>query len=87
MGRATLRRPGRPSAEACRPGCSPARALSVHAVPWFGPGDALIERFGPESLTVHVQAPRILGASTHDILEHSVHHVVPAIPCYRLHAA
>ncbi len=56
-------------------------------MPWFGPGDALIERFGPESLTVHVQAPRILGASTHDILEHSVHHVVPAIPCYRLHAA
>jgi omega-6 fatty acid desaturase (delta-12 desaturase) len=56
-------------------------------VPWFGPGDALIERFGPESLTVHVQAPRILGAGTHDILEHPVHHVVPAIPCYRLHAA
>lgn len=56
-------------------------------VPWFGPGDALIERFGPESLTVHVQAPRILGAGTHDILEHPVHHVVPAIPCYRLYEA
>lgn len=56
-------------------------------VPWFGPGDALIERFGPESLTVHIDAPRVIGAGSHDILEHPVHHVVPAIPCYRLHAA
>lgn len=56
-------------------------------VPWFGPGDTLIERFGPESLTVHIDAPRVIGAGSHDILEHPVHHVVPAIPCYRLHAA
>jgi omega-6 fatty acid desaturase (delta-12 desaturase) len=56
-------------------------------VPWFGSGDALIERFGPESLTAHVLAPRIRCASTHDILEHPAHHVVPAIPCRRLHEA
>ncbi len=56
-------------------------------VPWFASGDPLIERFGPESLTVHIQAPRVIGAGSHDILEHPAHHVIPAIPCYRLHAA
>ena len=56
-------------------------------VPWFGPGDPLRQRFGPESLTVHIQAPRVLGAGSHDILEHPAHHVIPAIPCYRLFEA
>ncbi len=57
------------------------------SVPWFGPGDTLRQRFGPESLTVHIQAPRIIGAGSHDILEHPAHHVIPAIPCYRLFEA
>jgi omega-6 fatty acid desaturase (delta-12 desaturase) len=56
-------------------------------VPWFAPGDTLRQRFGPESLTVHIQAPRIIGAGSHDILEHPAHHVIPAIPCYRLFEA
>jgi acyl-lipid omega-6 desaturase (Delta-12 desaturase) len=56
-------------------------------IPWFGPGDDLSHRFGPESLTVHIQAPRLIGAGSHDILEHPAHHVIPAIPCYRLFEA
>ena len=56
-------------------------------IPWFGPGDDLIDRFGPESLTVHIEAPRFIGAASHDIMEHPAHHVIPAIPCYRLHEA
>ena len=56
-------------------------------IPWFGPGDTLLHRFGPESLTVHIQAPRVLGAGSHDILEHPAHHVIPAIPCHRLFEA
>ncbi|HZV94123.1 MAG TPA: fatty acid desaturase [Caldimonas sp.] len=56
-------------------------------IPWFGPGDARMEDFGPEALTVHVRIPAFLSSVTHDICEHPAHHVVPAIPCYRLRAA
>ena len=56
-------------------------------IPWFADGDAAIERFGQEALTVHVQVPRVLGALMHSSLEHAAHHVLPAIPCYRLRAA
>ena len=56
-------------------------------IPWFAPGDPLMQRFGPESLTVHIKAPRAIGAGSHDILEHVAHHVIPAIPCYRLFEA
>ncbi len=42
---------------------------------------------GQEARTVHVRVPRWYGLMTHDIMEHPAHHVNPAIPCYRLHAA
>jgi acyl-lipid omega-6 desaturase (Delta-12 desaturase) len=42
---------------------------------------------GQEAKTVHVRVPRWYGFLTHDIMEHPAHHVNPAIPCYRLHAA
>ena len=56
-------------------------------VPWFGPGDRRFDDWGPEALTVHVKVPAWLATLTHDICEHPAHHVLPAIPCYRLRAA
>jgi omega-6 fatty acid desaturase (delta-12 desaturase) len=56
-------------------------------IPWFGRDDPLRQRFGPESLTVRIGAPRFIGAGSHDIMEHPAHHVIPAIPCYRLFEA
>ena len=56
-------------------------------VPWFSAQDPGFSRFGPESLTVHVLVPPWLNTLTHDICEHPAHHVMPAIPCYRLRSA
>lgn len=42
---------------------------------------------GQEARTIHVRLPRWYGLLTHDILDHPAHHINPAIPCYRLHAA
>jgi acyl-lipid omega-6 desaturase (Delta-12 desaturase) len=56
-------------------------------IPWFGPGDPRIDSYGPELLTVHVRVPKLVGTLTHDLFEHPAHHIVPAIPCYRLRAA
>ena len=57
------------------------------AVPWFSAGDPHFDKFGPEALTVRVLVPAWLSTMTHDICEHPAHHVMPAIPCYRLRAA
>ena len=56
-------------------------------IPWFGPGDDRVDAHGAEALTVHIRVPKLLSSLTHDICEHPAHHLVPAIPCYRLREA
>ncbi len=53
-------------------------------VPWF---DRPVERrtVAPqEALTVHLRLPRQLSTFMHNVYDHSVHHLQPMIPCYRL---
>jgi acyl-lipid omega-6 desaturase (Delta-12 desaturase) len=40
-----------------------------------------------ELVTVHLIMPRWFAAFGHNVLDHPVHHLCPAIPCYRLRAA
>lgn len=56
-------------------------------IPWFAPGDPAQLRYGQEEISVSVRMPRWLGRMTHDSLVHTPHHVLPALPCYRLHEA
>lgn len=64
---------------------------SMHTNPdlaWYR-GDAPnaeLERAG-ELVSVHVDLPRWLGWMVHDVNNHPVHHLYPAMPCYRLHKA
>ncbi|MEP7208049.1 MAG: fatty acid desaturase [Casimicrobiaceae bacterium] len=57
------------------------------AIPWF---KGLVDRDlegRPELLSVHLVVPRWMGWFYHDTFSHSVHHLHPQIPCYRVHAA
>jgi omega-6 fatty acid desaturase (delta-12 desaturase) len=57
------------------------------SIPWFALGDDSHGEFGPEALTVHVKMPKVLASLIHNGLDHSAHHVLPAIPSYHLRAA
>lgn len=56
-------------------------------VPWFAEGDPRHNEMGQEALTVHVRMPERLATLIHNGLEHGAHHVLPAIPSYRLRPA
>jgi len=56
-------------------------------VPWFDKIEDLDLLRGQEEVTVYVRFPRWYGLISHDIMEHTAHHVHPKIPLYRLRAA
>ena len=57
------------------------------SIPWFAEGDTSHAEFGQEALTVHVRMPKGLASLIHNGLDHAAHHVLPAIPSYRLRDA
>ena len=57
------------------------------AIPWFEAGDKRMADCSQEELTTHVQMPPVLAGLIHNGLEHAAHHVLPAIPNYRLREA
>ena len=57
------------------------------SVPWFLEGDAARARYDQAALTVNFRLPGWLDALTHGVMSHQAHHVLPAIPCYRLKEA
>jgi acyl-lipid omega-6 desaturase (Delta-12 desaturase) len=56
-------------------------------IPWFLTPQGGAEASRGELLSVYLRTPRPMGIFYHDIFCHSVHHLHPRIPCYRLHAA
>lgn len=56
-------------------------------VPWFDKIEDLGLVRGQKEVTVYVKLPRWYGLISHDIMEHTAHHVHPKIPLYRLRAA
>lgn len=56
-------------------------------IPWFEEGDPRRSSVGQEALTVSLKAPRLLGVMAQDPFSHAAHHVLPAIPCYRIFEA
>ena len=56
------------------------------AIPWFK-GEIDRRAMPPETLTLHLSFPLWLARFMHHVYDHGAHHVQPAIPCYRLHAA
>lgn len=57
------------------------------SIRWFASEDSEYKQARPQDLTVHLVTPRWLSDFTHGILDHPAHHVLPAIPCYRLREA
>jgi omega-6 fatty acid desaturase (delta-12 desaturase) len=56
-------------------------------VPWFDKTEDLELLGGEEEVTVYVRLPRWYGLISHEIMEHTAHHVHPKIPLYRLRSA
>jgi acyl-lipid omega-6 desaturase (Delta-12 desaturase) len=56
-------------------------------VPWFGHADEHRSAFDQAHLTVNFELPAFMEYLTHDVMAHQAHHVLPAIPCYRLRSA
>lgn len=64
-------------------------AMHTHPdVAWYRGGEQGPElRRAGELVSVHLSFPRWIGWIVHDVTDHPVHHLYPAIPCYRLRAA
>ncbi len=65
-------------------------AMHTHPqVAWYQGGDEPdpATRKAGELVSVNVRFPRWLAWLMHDVMDHPVHHLCPAIPCYRLHDA
>jgi len=56
-------------------------------IPWFAPGDPRAHDCPQQERVAHVQMPAALASLMHHSLEHPVHHVMPALPCYRAREA
>ncbi len=56
------------------------------AIPWFK-SETDRRRIPVEALTLHLKFPLWFSRYMHHVYDHPVHHVQPAIPCYRLHEA
>ena len=56
-------------------------------IPWFDDESERNEYFETERDVPHIRFPRIFGWVFHDINEHTVHHIAPKIPCYRVYEA
>ena len=56
-------------------------------VPWFLDADATRAKFDQADLTVNFEMSPLMEYLSHDVMAHQAHHVLPAIPCYRLRAA
>jgi acyl-lipid omega-6 desaturase (Delta-12 desaturase) len=55
-------------------------------IPWFK-SESERSKLPAEALTLHLALPTLLSRYMHHVYDHAVHHVQPAIPCYRLHEA
>ena len=55
-------------------------------IPWFR-SETDRRRLPVEELTLHLAFPLWFSRYMHHVYDHPVHHVQPAIPCYRLHEA
>ncbi|HLJ20091.1 MAG TPA: fatty acid desaturase [Stellaceae bacterium] len=55
-------------------------------IPWIK-SEADRRRIPVEALTLHLSFPVWFSRYMHHVYDHPVHHVQPAIPCYRLHEA
>jgi len=55
-------------------------------IPWFK-SEPDRRRLAVEVLTLHLAFPMWFSRYMHHVYDHPVHHVQPAIPCYRLHEA
>ena len=55
-------------------------------IPWFK-SEAERGKLAVEALTLHLAFPQWFSRYMHHVYDHAVHHVQPAIPCYRLHEA
>ncbi len=54
-------------------------------IPWFRSGaEKQASGFGEEDVTMHVQYPAWYNYASHNIMEHTAHHVDPRIPLYNL---
>jgi len=56
------------------------------SIPWFK-GEVDRRLVPQERVTLHVDFPGWFSRYMHNVYEHPVHHVQPAIPCYRLRPA
>lgn len=57
------------------------------SVPWFDNNDERLIYGQIEDVTLHVKYPRWYNLLSHNVMEHTVHHVDPRIPCYNLKKA
>ncbi len=57
------------------------------AVPWFRSNDPAERSYEQATLCVDFRLPKWLDSLSHEALAHPAHHVLPAIPCYRLREA
>jgi len=55
-------------------------------IPWFR-SEAERRELPAEAVTLHLAFPIWFSRYMHHVYDHAVHHVEPAIPCYRLHEA
>ena len=55
-------------------------------IPWLK-SEAERSQVPIEALTLHLAFPSWFSRYMHHVYDHAVHHVQPAIPCYRLHEA
>lgn len=56
-------------------------------IPWFDDLEKLEELNGQEEVTLHLVYPAWYGLISHNIMEHTAHHVQPRIPFYNLRSA
>lgn len=53
-------------------------------VPWFKSEEEREKFGGPEDITIHVRYPYWYNVISHNVMEHTAHHVDPRIPLYQL---
>lgn len=53
-------------------------------IPWFKTQEEAMQKGKPEEVTMHVKFPAWYNLLSHNVMEHTAHHVDPRVPLYNL---